>query len=193
MTKNKINKIKFRGETFTDNAKHGEFIFREIDGILTIQIPKNGLAIIGGGTMEEFVTANAEAARIRLETADLLTAITVGQLISPGVITYSGAILRFIGEQIIEELSGIPLFPDIVDILKKKFKKKAQREIVEETLENGIPDNARRVVDYAKEHNGAAQKGYKGNKKFENDGRNGSEILPEFDASGNPICIRNMM
>ncbi len=41
------NNIKFRGETFIDNAKHGEYIFRKIDGISTIQIiikSKSGLS-----------------------------------------------------------------------------------------------------------------------------------------------------
>ena len=41
-----------------------------------------------------------------------------------------------------------------------------------------IPQEAYDTYDYAQSHNGAAQDGYKGNRLFANDGRDGSEVLP---------------
>lgn len=49
---------------------------------------------------------------------------------------------------------------------------------------------AKEVIEYAKNHNGATQHGYKGGSVFVNDGRDNSEILPTEDADGNPITYR---
>lgn len=43
------------------------------------------------------------------------------------------------------------------------------------------------VIDHAKNNKGATQKGYKGNKPFANDGRDGGQILSKRDKNGNPI------
>jgi RHS repeat-associated protein len=56
-------------------------------------------------------------------------------------------------------------------------------------LRNGIPDAAKRVAEYAKRKNGAAQSGYKGGGAFKNDGRNG-EVLPQNTSSGSPITYK---
>ncbi len=56
--------------------------------------------------------------------------------------------------------------------------------------EVNAPEAARNVVDYASRKNGAAQPGYKGGRFFENDGRNGGQILPQKDVSGNSITYK---
>jgi guanyl-specific ribonuclease Sa len=55
------------------------------------------------------------------------------------------------------------------------------------TVEAG---NRRQVLEFIRSRNGAAPPGYRGNKKFENDGRAGSARLPSSDSSGQPITYR---
>ena len=42
----------------------------------------------------------------------------------------------------------------------------------------GIPQNAYDILNYVKGHNGSPPKGYKGGQVFQNDGRNGGDVLP---------------
>jgi RHS repeat-associated protein len=53
-----------------------------------------------------------------------------------------------------------------------------------------IPDEAISVAEYATSKNGAAQPGFKGGRVFENDGRDGGEVLPLSDENGNLITYR---
>ncbi|MCX6206172.1 MAG: hypothetical protein NTZ19_07970, partial [Bacteroidetes bacterium] len=55
---------------------------------------------------------------------------------------------------------------------------------------DNIPETARDVVDYASSRNGAAQPGYRGGRTFSNDGREGGQVLPQRDASGNLITYK---
>lgn len=56
---------------------------------------------------------------------------------------------------------------------------------------NEIPVESRKkaqeVIEHAKNKNGATKKNYKGNRGFDNDGRDGTQILPKTDANGNPV------
>ena len=61
---------------------------------------------------------------------------------------------------------------------------------IKSSNEDNIPEAARDVVDYASSRNGAAQPGYKGGRTFSNDGREGGQVLPQRDASGNPITYK---
>ena len=63
-----------------------------------------------------------------------------------------------------------------------------KKGIVEQTKSQTVlPEHAIGVRDFAKNNNGKAQPGYKGNAKFANDGRGEGEILPEYDGAGNEI------
>jgi RHS repeat-associated protein len=52
-----------------------------------------------------------------------------------------------------------------------------------------IPQKANNVLSHVKAKN-AAPPGYKGGRTFANDGRGGGQVLPKFDAQGNPIAYR---
>jgi guanyl-specific ribonuclease Sa len=55
---------------------------------------------------------------------------------------------------------------------------------------NPIPQRAKDVAGYAEQHNGSPPPGYKGGKTFENDGREGAEVLPKTDSEGEPITYK---
>jgi RHS repeat-associated protein len=56
--------------------------------------------------------------------------------------------------------------------------------------DEAIPETAEKVADYALEKNGASMRGWKGGSRYQNDGREGGEILPEQDAQGAPITYK---
>ncbi len=63
-----------------------------------------------------------------------------------------------------------------------------KKEVVHKTqTQTELPEHAVTVRDYAKNNNGNAQPGFKGNARFSNDGRGGGQILPEYDKAGNKI------
>ena len=52
-----------------------------------------------------------------------------------------------------------------------------------------IPETARQVAEHAK-NTGNAQRGWKGGRTFENDGRGGGQVLPRTDENGNAITYK---
>jgi hypothetical protein len=46
------------------------------------------------------------------------------------------------------------------------------------------------VIEYAKNHSGATQRGYKGGRAFLNSGSDGGEVLPRVDENGADITYR---
>jgi len=86
------------------------YYYKANDGqhnILTVQIPKNGLAIISGGTMIEFETQDAAQARTGKDVADGLAtfwSVTLG-----GAIASGGGIMYYAAMALLEDALGIPI------------------------------------------------------------------------------------
>jgi RHS repeat-associated protein len=77
-----------------------------------------------------------------------------------------------------------------IDKLNEKETPKEETPTAKENVknrENEIPDVAKDVEKFIKDHNGSAPKGYKGGRKFENDGRDGGEVLRQNTSDGTPI------
>jgi guanyl-specific ribonuclease Sa len=53
-----------------------------------------------------------------------------------------------------------------------------------------VPPKAQTVLNQVKAGKGNAPAGYKGNKPFQNDGRDGGQILPKTDGAGKPITYK---
>jgi guanyl-specific ribonuclease Sa len=53
-----------------------------------------------------------------------------------------------------------------------------------------VPPKAQTVLNQVKAGNGSAPAGYKGNKPFANDGRDGGQVLPKTDGAGKPITYK---
>ena len=70
----------------------------------------------------------------------------------------------------------------------EKFGKEAAEKLEKEVAEK-VPGKATNTLKTIRE-TGKAPEGFKGGRTFENDGRNGGEVLPKTDAAGNPITYQ---
>ena len=53
-----------------------------------------------------------------------------------------------------------------------------------------VPSKANEVIDYVSNNGGNPPPGFVGGRSFENDGRNGGQVLPQTDANGNQIAYQ---
>jgi len=53
-----------------------------------------------------------------------------------------------------------------------------------------VPANVEQTLEFITKHNGAAPQGYKGKGKYENDGRDNSQVLPKTEPDGKPITYK---
>jgi len=73
--------------------------------------------------------------------ADLLTAITVGQLVAvPGLLVYGKAVLIYLAEELVEEIIGFPIIPDPGDVPQEAIKRKLKKEALEKASQKLTPD-----------------------------------------------------
>lgn len=87
---------------------------------------------------------------------------------------------------------------EVTEAGAEKSTREGAKEANEETAEkntrisgtnNGPPSKANDVLEHVRK-TGRAPEGYKGGKKFQNDGRGGGEFLPTKDNSGSPISYK---
>ncbi len=68
--------------------------------------------------------------------------------------------------------------------------KEVAEGVIKLELGISIPLNAQNKLRDIKRSNGGPPSGHKGGGRFDNDGRNGGQILPRNDASGRPITYK---
>jgi RHS repeat-associated protein len=83
---------------------------------------------------------------------------------------------------------GLNIIKDIQAIVN--FRVGLNKQNKQNSNSVSIPEAAKTVVEYAKNNKGGAQPGFKGGRKFANDGRDGGQVLQSKDSNGNPITYK---
>jgi RHS repeat-associated protein len=85
---------------------------------------------------------------------------------------------------------GKPLTPEEVSKILQNIPAQGGTQAQPTPTPPNIPQNAQDTLDHIESHNGSPLPGYKGGRPFQNDGRDGGQILPKTDTNGNPITYR---